>query len=158
MTYSAYKLNKQDDNIQPWCTPFPIWSQSVVLCPVLTIASWPAYRFLKRQVRWSGQSLLKRLSIPRALSTRSKDVPGLFIPFPVKCCPGWADVFSTVSCYFSLFGKHQSITFRCTWISTSYTSPTADFPQATSRKTSDNCSGSCHWSVKHHLRANSDPE
>ena len=23
ITYSAYKLNKQGDNIQPWCTPFP---------------------------------------------------------------------------------------------------------------------------------------
>ena len=30
MMYSAYKLNKQDDNIQPWRTPFPIWNQSVV--------------------------------------------------------------------------------------------------------------------------------
>ena len=48
---SAYKLNKQGDSIQPWCTPFPIWNQSVVPCPVLTVASWPAYRFLKRQVR-----------------------------------------------------------------------------------------------------------
>ena len=27
--------------MQPWCTPFPIWSQSVVPCPVLTVASWP---------------------------------------------------------------------------------------------------------------------
>ena len=27
MTYSAYKLNKQGDNIQPWCTPFPIWER-----------------------------------------------------------------------------------------------------------------------------------
>ena len=26
----------------------------VVPCLVLTVASWPAYRFLKRQVRWSG--------------------------------------------------------------------------------------------------------
>ena len=34
--YSVYKLNKQDDNIQPWHTPFPIWNQSVVPCPVLT--------------------------------------------------------------------------------------------------------------------------
>ena len=33
--HSAYKLNKQD-NIQPWCTPFLIWNQSVVPCPVLT--------------------------------------------------------------------------------------------------------------------------
>ena len=52
--YSAFKLNKQGDNIQPWHTPFPIWNQSVVPCPVLTVASWPAHRFLKRQVRWSG--------------------------------------------------------------------------------------------------------
>ena len=29
MMYSAYKLNKQGDNIQPWCTSFPIWNQSV---------------------------------------------------------------------------------------------------------------------------------
>ena len=48
MIYSAYKLNKQGDNIQPWCTPFLIWNQSVVPCPVLTVASWPAYRFLRR--------------------------------------------------------------------------------------------------------------
>ena len=54
MMYSVYKLNKQGDNIQPWCTPFPIWNQSVVPYPVLNVASWPAYRFLKRQVKWSG--------------------------------------------------------------------------------------------------------
>ena len=51
--YSAYKLNKQGDNIQPWRTPFPIWNLSVVQCLVLTVASWPAYRFLRRQVRLS---------------------------------------------------------------------------------------------------------
>ena len=33
MMYSAYKLNKQGDSIQPWRTPFPIWNQSVVTCP-----------------------------------------------------------------------------------------------------------------------------
>ena len=42
MMYSAYKLNKQGDNIQGWRTPFPIWNQSVVPRPVLTVASWPA--------------------------------------------------------------------------------------------------------------------
>ena len=47
--YSAYKLSKTDDNIQPWHTPFPIWNPSVVPCPVLTVASWPAYRFLRRR-------------------------------------------------------------------------------------------------------------
>ena len=51
--YSAYKLNKQGDNIQTLCTPFLIWNQCVFLCPVLTVASWPVYRFLRRQVRWS---------------------------------------------------------------------------------------------------------
>ena len=34
----------------PWPTPFPIWNQSVAPC--LTGASWSAYRFLRRQVRW----------------------------------------------------------------------------------------------------------
>ena len=29
LMYSAYMLNKQGDNIQPWCTLFPIWSQSL---------------------------------------------------------------------------------------------------------------------------------
>ena len=54
MMYSEYKLNKQADYIQPRHTPFPIWNQSVVPCPVLTVASWPTYRFLKRQFRWSS--------------------------------------------------------------------------------------------------------
>ena len=62
MMYSVYKLNKQGDNIQPWCTPFPIWNPSVVPCPVLTVASWPAYRFLRRQVRWSGIPVAWRIS------------------------------------------------------------------------------------------------
>ena len=30
LLYSAYKVNKQGDNIQPWRTPFLIWNQSVV--------------------------------------------------------------------------------------------------------------------------------
>jgi len=37
--YSAYKLNKQGDNIQPWHTPFPILDRSIVPCLVLTVAS-----------------------------------------------------------------------------------------------------------------------
>ena len=48
MMSSTYKLNKQGDNIQPWRTPFPTWNQSVVPCLVLTVASWPTYRFLRR--------------------------------------------------------------------------------------------------------------
>ena len=48
MMYSAYELNMQGDNIQPQCSPFPIWNQSVVPCQVLTVASWPVYRFLRR--------------------------------------------------------------------------------------------------------------
>ena len=59
--YSVYNLSKQGDNIQPWHTPFPIWNQSIVLCPVLTVASWSAYRFLKRQVRCSGIPIIWRI-------------------------------------------------------------------------------------------------
>ena len=54
MLYSMHKLNKQSDKIQPWHFPFPVWNQSIVSCTVLTVASWLAYRFLSRQVRWSS--------------------------------------------------------------------------------------------------------
>ena len=72
MMYSAYKLNKQGGNIQPWRTPSPIWNQSVVPCPALTVASWPAYRFLKRQVRWSGIPISFRIFHSLLWSPQSK--------------------------------------------------------------------------------------
>ena len=70
--YSAYKLNKQSENIQSWHTPFPIWNQSVVPCPVLTVASWPAHRFLKRQVRLSCIPISFRIFHSLLWSTQSK--------------------------------------------------------------------------------------
>ena len=72
MIYSAYKLNKQGDNIQPWCTPFSIWNQSVVPCLVLTVGSWPAYRFLRKQVRWSCIPIFLRIFHSLLWSTQSK--------------------------------------------------------------------------------------
>ena len=72
MMYSVQKLNQQGDNIQPWHTPFLIWNQSLVPCPVLTVASWPAYRFLRRQVRWSGISISWRIFHSLLWSTQSK--------------------------------------------------------------------------------------
>ena len=55
MVYSVQQLNKQDDNIQPWCTPFlSQFLKQMVPCSVVTVASWPEYRFLRRQLRWSG--------------------------------------------------------------------------------------------------------
>ena len=72
MMYSTYKLNKQGDDIQPWRTHFPIWKQFVVLCSVLTVASWSAYRFLRRQVRWSGIPISLRIFHSFLWSTHSK--------------------------------------------------------------------------------------
>ena len=57
MKYSAFKLNKQDDNVQACHTPFPILIQSVVPYPVLTVASW----FLSRQVRFSDSLITLRI-------------------------------------------------------------------------------------------------
>ena len=90
MMYSTYKLNKQDDNIQPWHTPFPIWNQSVVPCPVLTVASWPAYNLLKRQIRWSGIPLFWRIFHSLLWSTQSK---ALVIKAEI-------DVFLKLPCFF----------------------------------------------------------
>ena len=69
--YSAYKLNKQGDNIQPWCTSFPICNQSVVPCLVLTVASWLEYRFLRRHVRWCGIPISFRIFHSLLWSTQS---------------------------------------------------------------------------------------
>ena len=62
-----------------------------VCCPVLTVDSWPAYRFLRRQVRWSG-------------------IPISFRIFQVYCDPhsqhfgignkAEIDVFLELSCFF----------------------------------------------------------
>ena len=54
MMCSVYRLNKWSDGRQPCHTPFSVLNQSVVPYRVLTVASWPAYRFLRRQVRCSG--------------------------------------------------------------------------------------------------------
>ena len=92
MMYSVYRLNKQGDNIQPWRTPFPIWNQSVVPCPVLTIASWLAYRFLKRQVRWSGFPSLK--NFPQFVVIHI--VKGFIIVNKAE-----VDIFRELSCFFN---------------------------------------------------------
>ena len=62
MIYTAYKLHKQGDSIYPWPTPFPIWNQSIVPCRVLIVTSQPAYRFLRRKIKWSGIPISWRIS------------------------------------------------------------------------------------------------
>ena len=47
----AYKLNKQGGNIQSCLILFPVLNQLVFPCSFLPVASWPAHRFLRRQVR-----------------------------------------------------------------------------------------------------------
>ena len=61
LMYSAYKLNKQGDNMQPWRTPFPILDQAFVPCVVRTIASCPPYSFLRRQIRPFGSPISLRI-------------------------------------------------------------------------------------------------
>ena len=70
--YSAYKLNKQTNNLQSCHMPFPILNQSVVLCLVLMVASCPAYRFLRRWIRLSGILISLRIFHSLLWSTQSK--------------------------------------------------------------------------------------
>ena len=69
--YLTSMQNKQRENIQPWSTPFPIWNLSVP-CPVLIVASWPAYRFLRRQVKWPGIPISFRIFHSLLRSTQWK--------------------------------------------------------------------------------------
>ena len=72
MMYSAYKLAKQIDNIQPWSIPFPILNQSVVPCLILTVTSGPAYRFLRRQIRRCVIPICLRIFHSLLWTTQSK--------------------------------------------------------------------------------------
>ena len=85
MMFSAYKLNKQGDNIQPWRTLFPMQNQSLVSCPVPTAAFWSAYRFLRRQVRCSGILISLRIFHSSLWSTWSKAL-----------CSQWSRCFSGI--------------------------------------------------------------
>ena len=68
-----------------------MWNQSVVACPVLTVASWPACRFLKRQVRWSGIPISSRIFHSLLCST----VKGFGIVNKTEI-----DIFLELSCFF----------------------------------------------------------
>ena len=72
MMYSAYKLCKQGDDIQPWHTPFPILNQSAFPNPILTVAFCPSFRFLRRQIRWSGTPISLRIFHSLLWATQSK--------------------------------------------------------------------------------------
>ena len=97
MMYSAYKLNKHSDNILPWQTPFPILNQSVVLCLFLTFASWPAYRFLRKQIGWSGIPISWRIFHSLLWSTQSFDVVNKVLGVVNKA---EVDVFLELSWFF----------------------------------------------------------
>ena len=88
--YSAYKLNKQGDNTEPW-SPFSIWNLSILPRLVLTIASWPAYRFLQRQGRWSGIPISFRIFQFIVIHT----IKGFGIVNKAE-----VDVFLELSCFF----------------------------------------------------------
>ena len=79
--------------MQPWRTPFPIWNQSVVPCPVLIVASWSAYKFLKRQVRWSGIPIYFSQNFPQFIVIHT--VKGFGIVNKAEI-----DVFMELSCFF----------------------------------------------------------
>ena len=52
---------------------FHILNQSVVPCSVLAVASWPAYRFLRRQVRWFCIPISLRIFHSMMWSIQSKN-------------------------------------------------------------------------------------
>ena len=53
---------------------FPYLEPVCCSCPVLIVASWPAYRFLKRQVRWSGSPISLRIFQFVVIHTGAVDV------------------------------------------------------------------------------------
>ena len=84
-------LNKQGDNIQSdvLLSQFVI---SPLFYPVLTVASWPVCRFLRRQVKWSGSPISWRIFQFVVIHT----VKGFGVVNKAE-----VDVFLEVSCFFN---------------------------------------------------------
>ena len=59
--YSAYKLNKQGDNIQPWYIPFPFLNQSIVWFNCCFLTCTQASQETCIQVRVSGIPISLRI-------------------------------------------------------------------------------------------------
>ena len=60
-----------------WChkeSDMTEWLNWTVQCLVLIVTSWPAYRFLRRQVRWSGIPISWRIFHGLMWSTQSMEV------------------------------------------------------------------------------------
>ena len=66
--YSAYKLHKQNGNVQPRVTLFPILNQSVVP----TVAYWLPHKLLRRKLSCSDTPI-------------SKNFPQFIVNHTVKC-------------------------------------------------------------------------
>ena len=67
-----------------------LWNQSVVPCPVLTVVSWPAHIFLRRQVKWSVIPAF--LNFPQFVAIYTVTAFGIV---------NKVDVFLELSCIFS---------------------------------------------------------
>ena len=67
------------------------WTQSIVPCTVVPVASWPAYRFLGKQVRWSGNPISWRVFQFAVIHT----VKAFGLTNKAE-----VDVFLEVSCFF----------------------------------------------------------
>ena len=65
-------LNLELISRQPCHTPFSILSWSVVPYRLLTVASWPTYRLLRRQVRWTDLPICLRVFHSLLWSTQPK--------------------------------------------------------------------------------------
>ena len=99
--------------MQPLWTPFLIWNQSVVPCTVLTVAFWPAYRFLRGQVGCSGTPISLRIFCNLLWSTLLKAaylrlllfLPAILIP----ACASSSLAFCTVYSAYKLNNQGDNI-------------------------------------------------
>ena len=71
---------------------FPNFESFHCLCPVLTVASWPVYRFLRRQVRWTGILISFRIFLFAVIYT----VKGFHVVNKTE-----VNAFLELSCFFN---------------------------------------------------------
>ena len=88
---------------------------NVVPCPVLTVDSSPAYRFLRTQVRWSGISISWRIFHNLLWSTKSRMSDSRWVITPLWFSGSWRSFLYSYSMYSCHLFLISSASVRSIW-------------------------------------------
>ena len=116
-----------------------LWTSSIVPCPISTVASWPTYSFLRRQIKWSGIPISFRIFQFIVIHTFCHKGGVICIFEVIDISP--SDLDSSL-CFIQPSILHDILCIEVKWAGWQYTTLTYSFPNlepACCSMSSSNC-------------------